>query len=250
MHNAFYRGRLSLDEADEEEKLALQERIAQLREEKGKRRADEVSNGGWQTKLGWEVGPPKGKKGVRSEKSKSSKSKRHRQKRAHRALDTDLDAYNAYAQNGLAALTRANPTPVPGDGAISIRSFDPSVVSLQSDFDARSISLAPGTLDGGDLPDFLDDSRPKAVPVGDGFDALDIMADHIFRIGVQKKKWFKPPKMGIKRDGVATGVTIRAKAGLYRTYPVDYEPLLEFEEAITRLNPEVSSGRCGNEAYS
>ncbi|EIW68701.1 hypothetical protein TREMEDRAFT_11927, partial [Tremella mesenterica DSM 1558] len=39
---------------------------------------------------------------------------------------------------------------------------------------------------------------------------------------------------------VGTGLTIRAKAGLYRTFPVNYEALDEFEEAITRLNPEIA----------
>jgi hypothetical protein len=151
-----------------------------------------------------------------------------------RELDTDLDAYNAYAQNGLAALTRSKT-----EGGISIHSHAPSLVSLSSDLGSRPASFAPGALDTSEV---VVDTRSKAVPVGDGFDALDVMADHIFRIGVQRKKWFKAPKMGIKRDGVATGVTIRAKAGLYRTYPVNYEPLEEFEDAISRLNPEVSRG--------
>lgn len=235
MENAFYNGRLSLDEADEDERMALQAKIAQLREAKGKgrERPDSTNSGGWQTKLGWEMGPPKGKKGVRSQKSKSS-SKKHRQKRVMRELDSDLDAFNAYAQNGLTSLTRSKSRP---EGGISIYSHGNSVASLQSEYDSRS--MATSMTDGGDLPEILVSDKLRAVPVGDGFDALDIMADHIFRIGVQKKKWFKPPKMGMKRDAVATGVSIRAKAGLYRTYPVDYEPLNEFEEAIKRLNPEV-----------
>jgi hypothetical protein len=229
LDNAFYHGRLSLDEANEDERLALQEKIAQLRAEKGKGRADGGSVNGWQTKLGWDVGPPKGKKGAKQSKSKS---KRHRHKRVMRELDTDLEVFNTYAQNGLASLPKSKS----GTG-ISLYSHGTSAISLQSDPETRSLV---GTTVGDDLPDLLEDHRSKAVPVGDGFDALDVMADHIFRIGVQKKKWFKAPKMGVKRDGIATGVTIRAKAGLYRTYPVDYEPLQEFEDAIVRLNPEVS----------
>ena len=98
---------------------------------------------------------------------------------------------------------------------------------------------APGLLDANVADVMLLNSAPRAVPVGDGFDALDVMADHIFRLGVTKKKWFKPPRAG-KNNDFATGVSIRAKTGLYRTFPVGCPALDPFSEAITRLNPEVS----------
>lgn len=237
MADAFYRSRLSVDEVDsEDEKMALQEKIYQLREAKGKEREQGGVRGGWQSKLGWDAAPPKGKKGRNRDPDEKKRSgRKHRQKRVMRELDSDLDAFNVYSQNGLATLTRSRTDP-----AISIHGSQPSLVSIQESVHSQVTSLAPGPLDNADSILIAEaESRPKAVPVGDGFDALDIMADHIFRIGVQRKKWFKAPKLGMKRDGVATGVSIRAKTGLYRTYPVDYEPLEEFEDAITRLNPEV-----------
>jgi hypothetical protein len=154
---------------------------------------------------GWAVAPPRGPR--RKRESKEGKE-RKRNKRLTRGLDDDLDTFNLYAANGLTPLI---PTPaIPGG-----------------------------------LPAFLEDeaefvkAETRVVPVGDGFDALDVMADHIFRIGVQKKKWFKAPRVG-KRDDVATGVTLRARTGLYRTFPVKYEALEEFETAICKLNPEVA----------
>ena len=161
--------------------------------------------GDWQTTLGWELGPPRG--------LARGRSKRRSRKRAMRALDNDLDAFNAYAQNGLTSTTSR---------------------SLASSLNASLISLS--TASGADTP--RDDKR--AVLVGDGYDALDVMADYIFRTGAQKKKWFKAPKMGDDMDHVGTGVTLRVKTGLYRTFPVDYEALDEFEDAIRCLNPEAA----------
>lgn len=124
-----------------------------------------------------------------------------------------------------------------------LNSASQSVESLAASMQmSRALTNTPGALDKDGQ--FALEPKSKAVPVGDGFDALDVMADHIFRLGVQEKKWFKAPRMGSKRDGVATGVSIRARAGLYRTFPVDFEPMIEFEEAVSRLNPEVRvSGR-------
>lgn len=88
--------------------------------------------------------------------------------------------------------------------------------------------------------------QSRAVPVGDGFDALDVMADYLFRFGCEKKKWFKKPPVTARarqRTGshVTTGVCIRAKTGVQRTYPLNLPGLLPFEMAVTALNPEVSS---------
>jgi hypothetical protein len=88
--------------------------------------------------------------------------------------------------------------------------------------------------------------QSRAVPVGDGFDALDVMADYLFRFGCEKKKWFKKPPVTAKArqktgSNVTTGVCIRAKTGIQRTYPSNLPGLLPFETAVTALNPEVSS---------
>ncbi|KAJ9116614.1 hypothetical protein QFC20_000547 [Naganishia adeliensis] len=87
--------------------------------------------------------------------------------------------------------------------------------------------------------------QSRAVPVGDGFDALDVMADYLFRFGCEKKKWFKKPPVTARarqRTGshVTTGVCIRAKTGVQRTYPLNLPGLLPFEMAVTALNPEVA----------
>lgn len=217
---SFFTGKLTIDEASDEEKDADtkfkvmdRRRSTWATAQKGKGKETD-----WQTKLGWDSAPPKGSKKVKRKDVEAMKRK-HRHKRAMRELDNDLDAYNLYAQNGQAVLTR---------------SANQSSTSL-----ATQLTNAPGALDNESfLP--AESMGPRAVLVGDGFDAIDVMADHIFRLGVSKKKWFKPPRMGAKRDEPATGVTIRVKTGLYRSFPVDYEALEPFEDAITRLNPEVS----------
>ncbi|WVQ83999.1 hypothetical protein IAT38_006144 [Cryptococcus sp. DSM 104549] len=257
--SAFYDARLTIDEASDEEDgeegeggederrpqglgrryepersgsdLSSARSYIAPRRDKGKGKA--MGWGG--EKLGWEAAPPRGaaKMPKRKAAGGAGKKHRHRSKRIMRELDEELDAFNRYAQNGLVPLARSD---MPSRDATSL-----SIAAMAN---------RPGVLDSDDpyLPqtpqqiealDELDD-KIRVVPVGDGFDALDVMGDHIFRIGAQKKKWFKAPRMGAKRDKVATGVTIRAKTGLYRTFPVDYEALFPFEEAMAKLNPEVA----------
>ena len=45
---------------------------------------------------------------------------------------------------------------------------------------------------------------------------------------------------GSEAGKVGTGVTLRVKTGLYRTFPVDFDALDDFEGAIARLNPEAA----------
>jgi len=79
----------------------------------------------------------------------------------------------------------------------------------------------------------LDIIRPEVL------DALDVMGDHLFKIGLSKrKKWFRVLPKGSQE--VATGVTIRAKADVYRSFPPDEMGLDEFEVAVRALNPEVA----------
>lgn len=124
----------------------------------------------WAVSLGWDA-PPKGVAAKRGKEREKMKWK-HKKKRVMRGLDADLDAFNTYAQNGLTPLTRS--------------------------LNGSSVSLA-------EEESVFEDDRPKAVLNGDGFDALDVMADHIFRIGVQKKKWFQAPRMGQKREKLGRG---------------------------------------------
>jgi hypothetical protein len=205
LSNAFFKARPTLDGSDEEDWVGSKRRRGTVLDLKGKGRA------GWSDTLGWQTAPPKGQKRGKG----TDKRRRHRSRRVVRALDDDLDAFNAFAQNGH---SRGN------SGPSSYRTG-----SIKSDAESEVVQNASGALD-----------RPRAVLVGDGYDAVDVMADQIFRIGVQQKKWFQAPRMGQKRDRVATGVSIRVRTGLYRTFPVGYEALDEFEEAVTRLNPEVA----------
>lgn len=223
IEESFYRTRLTIDDSDDED---LDGRDAALREfntldVKGKGRANS------QAHLGWMVAPPKGvrRKGKKATKGDKNKKKRHGAKRVVRDLDQDLDRFNNFAQNGQAMLVQS--------ADASRRNSD---ASLHTPFD-RAVQNAPGVLDGVEL---YQSDKPKAVLFGDGFDAVDVMADQIFRIGVQQKKWFRAPRLGLKRRELATGVTIRVKTGLYRTFPVEYEALEPFELAISRLNPEVA----------
>ena len=222
IEDSFYRTRLTIDDSDDEEDLYQRDealRGLNTLDVKGKGRQ------GSQARLGWMMEPPKGprRKGKRAARADKGKRKRHGAKRVVRDLDQNLDAFNNFAQNGQALLVQS------AEG--SRRNSDASIT------DMRAVQKAPGALDGVEL---YQSEKPKAVLYGDGFDAVDVMADQIFRIGVQKKKWFKPPRLGLKRKEVATGVTIRVKTGLYRTFPVEYEALEPFEAAITRLNPEVA----------
>jgi hypothetical protein len=213
IEDAFYRSRLTIDnDSDDEDFETRDAALSGLNtlDVKGKGRA------GWQSNLGWESAPPKGpRRGVK--KSGGKKAKR-RSNRVVRDLDNDLDAFNTYAQNGQAP--RRN-----------------SLTSLQPSLTGELEQHAPGLLDGVEL---YKSDKARAVLVGDGYDAIDVMADQIFRVGVQKKKWFKPPRLGLAKRDVATGVTIRVKTGLYRTFPVEYEALEPFEKAISRLNPEAA----------
>lgn len=212
IEDAFYRSRLTIDDSDDEDLVTRDAALSGLNklDVKGKGRA------GWQSNLGWESAPPKGPR--RAGKKSTGKKAKRRSARVVRDLDNDLDAFNTYAQNGQAP--RRN-----------------SLTSLQPSITGELEQHAPGLLDGVEL---YKSDKARAVLVGDGYDAIDVMADQIFRVGVQKKKWFKPPRLGLSKRDVATGVTIRVKTGLYRTFPVEYEALEPFEKAISRLNPEAA----------
>jgi len=217
IEDAFYRSRLTIDNDSDDEDLETRDAALSglnTLDVKGKGRA------GWQSNLGWEAAPPKGpRRGGKKATGKTGKKNKRRSNRVVRDLDNDLDAFNTYAQNGQAP--RRN----------SLTS------SLQPSLTGELEQHAPGLLDGVEL---YKSDKARAVLVGDGYDAIDVMADQIFRVGVQKKKWFKPPRLGLAKRDVATGVTIRVKTGLYRTFPVEYEALEPFEKAISRLNPEAA----------
>ncbi|WVR04423.1 hypothetical protein IAU60_001425 [Kwoniella sp. DSM 27419] len=233
MSAAFYKTKLTIDDGSSDEDAENSDGGAphqlSVRRNKGKGKASEYDH-----KPGWDMAPPKRSRTQKSRTKDGKKSTRHRSKRVMRRLDENMDAYNSYAQNGILPLTRGvgnistHDVPLPPSMSIPDILEDNELIPVSP---SMPISLSSASIDTG---------APRAVLVGDGFDALDVMADHIFRIGAQKKKWFKAPKMGLRRNEAATGVSIRARTGLYRTFPVDYEALKPFEEAISRLNPEVA----------
>jgi hypothetical protein len=227
LHDAFFSARPHLDDGSDEE---FDEKWTSRRLDKGKAREAD-----WHSDLGWDDG--KGKKSRKDVKRKEQQKRRHRSKRVQKDLDDNLNAFNEFAQNGLNTPSRFASRRA-SDATLPSLFQNPGIVaSSSSNFNTTSSDLLSSSTD---LFAQSEAKKPRAVPVGDGYDALDVMADHIFRIGCNHKKWFKAPRLGAKRDAVGTGVTIRAKINRYRTYPVAYPALDEFEDAISRLNPEVA----------
>lgn len=230
LHDAFFNARPHLDDGSDEEDF--DEKWSSRRLDKGKAR-----EGDWQTDLGWDE-PKRGKPAKKDIKRREKQKRRHRSKRVQKDLDDNLKAFNQFAQNGLSTNNSRMASRRESDATLPSLSHNAGIVgSSSSNFDTTASELFTSSTD---LFGQSDKNKLPAVPVGDGYDALDVMADHIFRIGCHDKKWFKAPRLGARRDAVGTGVTIRAKVNRYRTYPVAYAALDEFEEAIARLNPEVA----------
>ena len=222
---------LDLDASSDEEVEERVEMEAQMRRMESRRQlmADQKrEQGDWTWAFGWQQ--PKTDKLLRRDQLRRERQKRrHRSKRPMRELDVNLDAFNEFAQNSIHKSRTAQ------------SGLNASAELLPSLFDNPGIvAVKPTVIDDSNLYLPNEDNRPRAVPVGDGFDALDVMADHIFRIGCHKKKWFKAPRLGAPNGHIGTGLTIRAKVGLYRTFPVGFAALDEFESAVCRLNPEIA----------
>jgi hypothetical protein len=172
------------------------------------------------------------KKSSRHRKHQTSRS-RSRSKRSSRESPADSD--NTVEVDQTITLPGV-PTSSPF-GRLSTKYEDES----SDDENEEAIRSAEGPLSGSPF------TKSIAVPVGDGYDALDVMADYLFRFGCEKKKWFEKPPVTAKEKRryynskhVATGVCIRAKTGVQRAYPTDLPGLTAFETAVTALNPEVS----------
>lgn len=71
-------------------------------------------------------------------------------------------------------------------------------------------------------------------------DALEMMADDIYRYGSDWRQWFVPPSPENYLDNVNTGVAIRSKTGKQILYPYECPGLEDFGYAITELNTAVS----------
>jgi hypothetical protein len=70
-----------------------------------------------------------------------------------------------------------------------------------------------------------------------GNDALDVMADSIFRSGC-RLGWFHT-RLG-EPDGIITGVCIRSKYGGTRSQPLNHPSFRPFEDAVVDLNARVA----------
>ncbi|KAL7424393.1 hypothetical protein Q5752_000075 [Cryptotrichosporon argae] len=238
----FYDVELTLDAVDDDEMDEVRAMMEAARHNRAKGKGRAVDGGDPSApKPGWDAASVAATHST-DKTGRSRRSRRRKQNRGMRKLDNEIDQFNKYAQNGLTPLTlsRAASRPLSRRGSDASHTSKLSKLSLAG----QAVQHASNVLSAHDayLPrdDVDGEAGPRAVLVGDGFDSTDVMADHIFRLGVTKKKWFKPPKVGAPPHHVATGVTIRVKTGLYRTFPVDYEQLKPFETAIMRLNPEIA----------
>ncbi|GFZ47911.1 hypothetical protein JCM24511_05658 [Saitozyma sp. JCM 24511] len=70
-----------------------------------------------------------------------------------------------------------------------------------------------------------------------GTDALDLMADSLFRSGC-REGWFDTPSG--EPNGVITGVCIRSKYGGTRSHPLNHPLFRPFEDAVFDLNARVA----------
>lgn len=71
-------------------------------------------------------------------------------------------------------------------------------------------------------------------------DAMEMMADDLYRYGCDWRQWFTPPSIEKAYGNVNTGVALRSKKGSHILYPHTCPGLEEFGWAITELNPMVS----------
>lgn len=71
-------------------------------------------------------------------------------------------------------------------------------------------------------------------------DAMEMMADDLYRYGCDWRQWFTPPSIENSYGNVNTGVALRSKKGSHILYPHACPGLEEFGWAVTELNPMVS----------
>lgn len=71
-------------------------------------------------------------------------------------------------------------------------------------------------------------------------DAMEMMADDLYRYGCDWRQWFTPPSIDNAYGNVNTGVALRSKKGSHILYPHTCPGLEEFGWAVTELNPMVS----------
>lgn len=75
-------------------------------------------------------------------------------------------------------------------------------------------------------------------------DALDIIAERIFRDGWRTRDWFFPPESNgdvwEENDEVVTGVVIKSRHGPVRSCPSGHPGFQGFENAVAQLNVRVA----------
>lgn len=71
-------------------------------------------------------------------------------------------------------------------------------------------------------------------------DAVDVMADMVYR-SCYPKGWFLPaPDPSVWSDEVITGVTLRSKHGGVRSCPGEHPGFVAFEHAFVQLNARIA----------
>ncbi|KAJ9112322.1 hypothetical protein QFC19_000742 [Naganishia cerealis] len=83
-------------------------------------------------------------------------------------------------------------------------------------------------------------SSKGRLPKARILDALEMMADDIYRYGSDWRQWFVPSTPENFMENVNTGVSIRSKNGKHVLYPYACPGLKEFGSAIDELNPAIA----------
>ncbi|KAL7418822.1 hypothetical protein Q5752_006506 [Cryptotrichosporon argae] len=113
---------------------------------------------------------------------------------------------------GLLSKLRGKSAPAPADDAAPTAPAPAPVVTPPTDLTANELSV----------------------------DALDLMADLIYR-SCWAAGWFEPPPAAHDwSDEVVTGVTIRSKHGVVRSSPCDHPGFATFERAVDALNARIA----------
>lgn len=97
---------------------------------------------------------------------------------------------------------------------------------------------APAPVDDNENEKADHDNDPKIHPLT--LDAVDVMADMIYR-NCWPLGWFTPPiEPNRWSDEVVTGVCLRSKYGSVRSCPSEHPGFAAFEEAVVKLNARIA----------
>ncbi len=88
------------------------------------------------------------------------------------------------------------------------------------------------------------DDRPASI----NNDALDIIAEGIFRSGWSQHDWFVLPEIEpedwTEGSEIITGVAIRSQSGSIRSFPSGHPGFQRFEDAVAKMSVKVAIKMC------